>query len=96
MNISDSEVASKAIALMREKASMYNTQIKREDYFPFGLLSYSQMIHIKSLRLQSVATLTNNGKEINFESAEDTLLDLINYSIMAYKFLESQKENDNS
>lgn len=50
----------------------------RDDYFPFGLSSYAQMIHTKSQRLISLAK--KPSEEANFESCRDTALDLINYA----------------
>lgn len=52
----------------------------RAKYFPFGLLSYAQMLHIKSQRLNS---LVQQNKKPNNESIRDTLLDLINYAAFA-------------
>lgn len=53
----------------------------RDDYFPFGAMSYAQMIHVKAQRLNSlVLKAATSGGEPNFEGIRDTLLDLINYS----------------
>lgn len=57
----------------------------RDDYFPFGLSSYAQMIHTKSQRLISLA---KKGKASNFESAMDTALDLINYASFLADWLD--------
>lgn len=69
-----------ALRLLSKKAQDYNTGVERSQYFPFGLTSYSHMIQTKALRLVS---LCKNNQEPNFESAEDTLLDLINYAAIA-------------
>ena len=66
-----------AAALASRKAKDYNEGPTRDDYFPFGQYSYTQMIHIKALRLQS---LTLQEGEANFEGIRDTLLDIINYA----------------
>ena len=66
-----------AAALASRKAEDYNGGPTRDDYFPFGQYSYTQMIHTKALRLQS---LTMNEDEPNYEGIRDTLLDIINYA----------------
>ena len=57
----------------------------RANYFPFGLLSYAQMIHTKSQRLNSLAQQT---KKPNNESIRDTLLDLINYACFTVEAID--------
>jgi hypothetical protein len=57
----------------------------RAIYFPFGLISYAQMIHTKSQRLNSLAKQT---KKPNNESIRDTLLDLINYACFAVEAID--------
>ena len=72
-----------------KKSQDYNNgQDKPESraiYFPFGLLSYAQMIHTKSQRLNSLAKQT---KTPNNESIRDTLLDLINYACFAVEAID--------
>ena len=50
--------------------------VNRDAYFPFGLTSYTQMLHTKTQRLVSLC----QADATNFESARDTCLDLINYA----------------
>lgn len=57
----------------------------RAVYFPFGLLSYAQMLHTKSQRLNSLAQQT---KAPNNESVRDTLLDMINYASFAVEAID--------
>ena len=57
----------------------------RANYFPFGLLSYAQMLHIKSQRLNSLA---QQDKLPNNESVRDTLLDMINYAAFAVEAID--------
>lgn len=54
------------------------------DYFPFGGKSFSHEIFKKAKRLIS---LNDTIVEPNFESIEDNLLDIINYSSYYYEFL---------
>ena len=57
----------------------------RAVYFPFGLLSYAQMLHTKSQRLNSLA---QQDKAPNNESIRDTLLDMINYATFAVEAID--------
>ena len=57
----------------------------RAQYFPFGLLSYAQMLHTKSQRLNSLA---QQDKTPNNESIRDTLLDMINYATFAVEAID--------
>lgn len=65
----------------------YNSKSNLDDYFPFGLTSYIQMIYIKALRMVNIAKQNN----IKNESMEDSLVDLVNYaSFMFNKMKEDQ------
>lgn len=73
-----------AAQLQLKKSKDYNNGIvKLKDYFPFGLLSYAQMLHTKAMRLNSLASqsmATNGDVKPEFESVKDTALDMINYA----------------
>ena len=65
--------------ILKKKGEDYNNgTIKPEDYFLYGRKSYMQMIHLKTTRLKSLM----ETKEVNYESLEDTLIDLINYAAL--------------
>ena len=51
-----------------------------KESFPFGDLSFAQMVHIKAKRLVNLADQSRMGIEPNCESIEDSLLDIINYA----------------
>lgn len=56
-------------------------KVDRSVYFPFGTLSYAQMIHTKSQRFVSLAIKENDKMDKpNYEGLEDTALDIINYA----------------
>lgn len=57
------------------------------NYFPFGNVSYAQMIHVKSQRIVSLA---RQGGTATFESMQDSVKDLIVYSLMFIDHLEKQ------
>lgn len=52
--------------------------IDRSNYFPFGTLSYAQMIHVKAQRFITLAPKPA-GEQV-YEGLRDTALDLINYA----------------
>lgn len=84
-----------ALQILRDAADLKELKSKdyqgglftEEDYFPFGEQSYVHMLWTKMLRLRSVLEQDNP----NFESAEDTLLDMINYAAMMAAYLENKK-----
>jgi len=71
--------------LIAKKGADYNTKVKLRDYFPFGDVSYVQMIHLKATRLRS---LIEKGSTPNFDSVKDTLQDLIAYTTFYLHWLE--------
>lgn len=58
-----------------------------EQYFPFGDVSYAQMIHVKSQRIVSLA---RQGGTATFESMQDSVKDLLIYGIMFLDHLEKK------
>jgi hypothetical protein len=73
------ELINPAIEIVVKKHEDYgNDRLGLKSYFPFGLKSHIQMLHIKTQRLVSLA---QTGQEPNFESVKDTLLDQINYAV---------------
>lgn len=79
--------------LLMKKSKDYNGEEvpidhAREEYFPYGAVSYLQMIYTKFKRLEQVLM---DNRETNFESAEDSCLDLINYSAFLYSYLDNQR-----
>jgi len=58
------------------------------DYFPFGHKSYAQMVHVKSLRVQSLLAVEDAGRTPNFEGLRDTLMDILNYATFYIEALD--------
>lgn len=85
------ELLQPSITLMESKHEDYGNDehgiIPLDAYFPFGNISYVQMLHIKTMRL---VALTNGNKKPNHESVEDTVRDLINYSVFYLDFLNKE------
>ena len=88
----------KAAAILKEAAELkvakskdyQGGQWKESDYFPFGNQSYIHMMWTKMLRIRSVA----EKSDVNFESLEDSLLDMINYSAMFIAFLRDKDSGE--
>ena len=80
-----------AILMVAKKSADYNSNGPTlEQYFPFSDASYIQMIHLKALRLVSLA----GNPEPNYEGTKDTLYDLLNYVVFYLKFLDrAEAEN---
>jgi hypothetical protein len=77
----------KAALLCIKKSQDYNHgksvnphDVDRSDYFPFGAVSYAQMLHTKAQRFNSLVSKQLDGKGSNFEGLADTALDIINYA----------------
>ncbi len=58
---------------------------ERDAYFPFGALSFAQMVHVKAQRFVALAPKTGDPQ---FEGLRDTALDLINYCAFFIDWLE--------
>lgn len=82
-----------AQSLMDAKSKDYgNLDHARQDYFPFGATSYMTMIHTKYARLMNLTRAEQEGKEANFESIQDSVVDLLNYAAFFWAYLEAQKK----
>jgi hypothetical protein len=75
-----------AALLCIKKSEDYNKpssnphNVDRRIYFPFGTVSYAQMIHTKAQRFNSLTLKELSGQDPNFEGLKDTALDIINYA----------------
>lgn len=73
-----------------KKDQDYNSSnITINDYFPCSHQSYIHELSKKVLRLRSLTS--KNQHEINYESLDDNLLDIINYAAIYYDYIHSQK-----
>ena len=80
-----------AVEIYTKKSEDYNNESAVEEYFPFGNISYLQLIHMKYLRIMSVA---KSHSKPNFESLEDSLLDMINYCSVFVSYIQNSKGAD--
>ena len=54
--------------------------IDRSGYFPFGAISFAQMLHTKTQRFNSLVKAGMAHQKPNFEGLIDTALDIVNYA----------------
>ncbi len=87
-------IAKEASALMLRKSQDYNQgMLDQETYYLFGIKSIATMIWQKASRMVNIIT---SDKKENFESLEDTLIDLANYAFIGAAYLRrKQRNNDN-
>ena len=64
----------------QNSSNMDPHRVDRSSYFPFGTVSYAQMIHTKAQRFNSLVLKEMHGQDANFEGLRDTALDIINYA----------------
>ena len=72
-----------AAQLQEKKGQDYNgaqTSIEQNDYYPRGVWSILDIVNAKYLRMVSVLEQMEQGGKANFESVEDSAIDLINYA----------------
>jgi predicted HAD superfamily Cof-like phosphohydrolase len=66
----------------------------RDAYFPFGHLSYAQVLHMKAARIQSLINAMAVGKEPNHEGIADSIDDLLNYGVFYREAIAAGKVKD--
>jgi len=91
------KVLQRAAEIQTKKSSDYqnpNSRIKQADYYVRGCSTILDTIHAKVLRMQSVCEAMeadpNYGQ--NFESLEDSCLDLINYASFFASYMNGEME----
>lgn len=79
------QIFDEAKALLLERGQQYGGN-QVNDYMPFGVLSYVQMVHVKAARLVSITKLDKPKQEL-----KDSALDIINYAAFLLAYLEGQE-----
>ena len=80
-----------AIELQLKKSHDYqnpNSLVRQADYYPRGVWSILDVVHAKYLRMVSVLEAMESGGKANFESVQDSCVDLINYASFMAAYLE--------
>ena len=91
------KVLQRAAEIQTKKSSDYqnpNSRIKQADYYVRGCSTILDTIHAKVLRMQSVCEAMENDPNYsqNFESLEDSCLDLINYASFFASYMKGEME----
>lgn len=86
-----------AKAIQLKKSNDYQnaeSRIKQAQYYPRGCATILDLIHSKVLRMYSVMEAMENDKNYkpNFESLEDSAIDLINYGSFFVSFMRGKME----
>jgi len=79
------KVLQKAAEVQNKKGNDYqnpNSRVKQADYYPRGCATLLDTMYAKVLRMQSVLEAMENDPDYkpNFESLEDSCIDIINYA----------------
>lgn len=77
--------------LVEAKGGDYQNKVQLEQYFPFGDRSYIHMLNTKVLRLISLA---DKPGDPSFESIQDSVYDLVAYSVFYIKHLKQKAPNE--
>tara|TARA_B100001173_G_C15859427_1_gene492299 strand:+ start:314 stop:658 length:345 start_codon:yes stop_codon:yes gene_type:complete len=86
------EVLKKAAEIVNKKGNDYqnpNSRVRQADYYPRGCSTILDIMFGKILRMQSLleAYEADPVHEANYESLEDSAIDLINYSAFFAAYL---------
>jgi hypothetical protein len=91
------KVLQQAAEIQTKKSNDYqnpNSRIKQSDYYPRGCASILDVMNGKILRIQSVMEAMENDPNYvpNFESMEDSAVDLINYASFFVAYMRGKIE----
>ena len=67
-----------------------NSRVQQADYYVHGVWSILDIINGKYLRMVSVLETMEQGGKVNFESVEDSAIDLINYASFLAAYMRGQ------
>jgi hypothetical protein len=82
-----------AADVQERKGQDYNnavSSVEQADYYPRGVTSILDIINAKYLRMVSVLETMQNGGKANFESVEDSAIDMINYASFIVAYMRGQ------
>ena len=86
---SSAKILLEAAELQERKGKDYQnplSRVRQADHYPRGVYTILDTMNGKMLRMYSVLETMEQGGNINFESVEDSAIDLINYAsfLVAY------------
>jgi hypothetical protein len=85
------EVLEKAIELQQQKGSDYQSKmstVKQADYYLHGVDTIYDIMWGKMLRIRSLLDKVRFGGNENFESIQDSCVDLINYASFLSAYID--------
>jgi hypothetical protein len=88
-----------AAELQERKGQDYNgtqTSVQQADYYPRGVWSILDVVNAKYLRMVSVLEQMEQGGKANFESIEDSAIDLINYASFVAAYMRGEVPGQSS
>lgn len=86
-------ILQEAIEIQIKKGQDYNnaaSRVTQADYYPNGVYSILDICQAKVLRMYSVLDTMQAGGTPNFESIEDSAIDLINYASFVAAYVRHQ------
>lgn len=93
------KVLEEAKALQLKKADDYQSPtspVTQAHYYPRGVSSILDIMNSKVLRLYSVLHKMEQGEPVNYESAEDSAIDLINYASFFVSYYRKKMEGQDT
>lgn len=85
------KVVERVAELVDKKGQDYNGRESVHDYFPFHHKSYVQMLWVKLMRILHVTKKQDAGEKLNFETAQDSVEDLLAYTVFYLDYLQKEK-----
>jgi len=90
-------ILQRAAEIQNKKGNDYqnpNSRVRQADYYPRGCATLLDTMAAKVLRMQSVCEAMENDPDYNqnFESLEDSCLDLINYATFFASYMNGEME----
>lgn len=92
------QVLLEAADIQEKKGQDYNnavSSVQQADYYPRGVTSILDIINAKYLRMVSVLETMEAGGNVNFESIEDSAIDMINYASFVVAYMRGQVPGQN-
>jgi len=87
------KVLLEAADIQEKKGQDYNnvvSSVQQADYYPRGVTSILDIVNAKYLRMVSVLETMQAGGNVNFESVEDSAIDMINYASFIVAYMRGQ------
>jgi hypothetical protein len=82
-----------AAELQERKGQDYQnplSRVRQADHYPRGVYTILDTINGKMLRMYSVLETMEQGGKVNFESVEDSAIDMINYASFLVAYMRGQ------